>query len=310
MTKIERLDAVLKGKPVDRPPVCLWYHFGNQHMKGDKYAQIVLDWFNHYDMDFLKLMNDYFYPMPEGLEEVRDAAGLKKIRRFDVDSCDWKEQFTAIRLIARALRNKAYFIDTVFDPWQSLQRSIAGEHLPRLVKTCPRELTTALGVVADNLIEYCKRSISLGSSGIFMSVLGSADQLDRRTFLAFAKPAAMKVFKAISKLAPMNTAHLHGEKIYRKDVLDFPVSILSWEDRLKGNPSIEQMKKDWKGVVMAGIDNSKVTRVSTAWCRENVRTGLALGGKERFILANGCSIPTWLDPRALAAMVDTARQQA
>ena len=307
MTKVERVDAVLQGRTPDRPPMSMWYHFGNQHLSGEKYADIALDWFEHYDFDFLKLMNDYFYPMPDGVEEVKSASDLRRIVHFEPESCDWKEQLSAIRIVSRRLAGEAYFIDTVFDPWQSLQRSIAGEHLADLVTSAPDELKRALDVAADNLVAYCRRSLSLGSSGIFMSVLGSESQLDRRLFLEFAKPAAMKVFRAVQDLGKMNTAHIHGDRIYTDDVLDFPVSIMSWEDRSDGNPSLSEMKARWPGVVMGGIDNDRVTRVSTAFCRENVREGLRRGGKDRFILANGCSIPTWLDPRALKAMVETAK---
>ena len=35
MTKIERLDAVLQGRGADRPPLSMWYHFGNQHASGE-----------------------------------------------------------------------------------------------------------------------------------------------------------------------------------------------------------------------------------------------------------------------------------
>ena len=105
----------------------------------------------------------------------------------------------------------------------------------------------------------------------------------------------MKVFEAIKDLGRMNTAHIHGKKIYTDDVLDFPVAIMSWDYLIDGNPSLAEMKAKWPGIVMGGIDNERVTRVSTAFCRQNVREGLRLGGKSRFILANGCSTPTWLD---------------
>lgn len=308
MNKLERIDAVLEGREPDRIPICVWYHFGHQHGSGEKFAGLVLEWFRHYDLDLLKLMNDYFYPMPAGLEEIRDAAGLAKLQRFDPEESDWREQLAAIRIIARELNGEAYFIDTVFDPWQSLQRSIAGEHLVELVKRCPNELKAALDRVADNLIEYSRRSIALGSSGIFMSLLGSLNQLERSVFVDFAKPAAMKVFRAVEALAPMNIAHLHGESIYLEEVLDFPVSILSWEDRAPGNPSIAEMRRRWKGVVMAGIDHNRAAQVSTAFARENVRTGLRHGGRSRFILANGCSLPSWIDPHALKAMIETAQR--
>lgn len=307
MTKIERVDAVLQGRRPDRPPMSMWYHFGNQHAGGERFAQIELEWFEHYDFDFLKLMNDYYYPLPEGLEEVKSADDLRRVARFEPESCDWREQLVAIRLVADRLKGKAYFIDTVFDPWQSLQRGMAGEHLGDLMRTAPKELKAALDVAADNLIAYSLKALSYGAAGIFMSVLGSESQLPRDLFLEFAKPPAMKVFAAIAGKGAMNTAHIHGKRIYADDVLDFPVAILSWEDRTEGNPSLAEMKARWPGIVMGGIDNDHLTRVSPAYCRKNVREALRLGGSTRFILTNGCSSPTWMDPRAIAAMVDTAK---
>ncbi len=44
----------LAGQPVDRPPLTMWYHFGNQHAPAERTAL-----FEHYDLDLLKLMNDY-----------------------------------------------------------------------------------------------------------------------------------------------------------------------------------------------------------------------------------------------------------
>jgi uroporphyrinogen decarboxylase len=307
MTKIERLDAVLQGKEVDRPPVSLWYHFGNQHMSGDKFAQIVLDYFNYYDFDFLKLMNDYYYPMPEGTDEIKTVRDLAKIIPMDPDRSAWKEQLKAVKIIGKELKKKAYFVDTVFDPWQSLQRNVCGENLPALAKTAPRQLIKALNTAADNLINYCRRSVQNGSSGIFMSVLASKENIDRKLFLNFAKPAAMRVFQAIKTLAPMNVVHIHGDKIYFGDVLDFPVPIISWEDRVSGNPSIEEMKKRFPGVAMGGIDPNKLTRRTWAAIKEHAREGIKLGGVSRFIFAGGCSIPTWVDPGAISAMVAVAK---
>ena len=54
MHKIERVNTVLKGGEVDRPPISLWYHFGIQHSSGERFARTTLEYFNRYDLDFLK----------------------------------------------------------------------------------------------------------------------------------------------------------------------------------------------------------------------------------------------------------------
>ena len=58
MTKIERMRATLAGEPVDRPPFSVWYHFGNQHAAPEWTARAHLEFFEFYDLDLLKVMND------------------------------------------------------------------------------------------------------------------------------------------------------------------------------------------------------------------------------------------------------------
>ena len=47
MNKIERVDRVLKGEEVDRPPHSLWYKFGIHHAGGEQFARISLEFLNH-----------------------------------------------------------------------------------------------------------------------------------------------------------------------------------------------------------------------------------------------------------------------
>ena len=307
MTKIERIDTVLNGDKPDRAPVSLWYHFGSQFLSGRKFAEIVLSYYNHYDFDWLKVMNDYFYPMPKDLYELKSKKDLELLKPFDIKDSEWNEQLTALKLVRAELDGKAYFCDTIFDPYQELQRSPVGEHLPSLMNEEPDALLEALSIVTDNVIEYAKESLRSGSAGIFLSVLASSDQISRENFLKFEKPFAMRVFDAVKDQGIMNTAHIHGHNIYTEDILDFPVSVLSWEDRVTGNPSMAEMKERFKGCVMGGIDNTSMTRKTPAYLINNTREGLEMGGDSRFFIANGCSSPGHMDPFSITAIVDTAK---
>jgi len=80
MNKIERVDRVLNGEEVDRPPLSLWYHFGIHHAGGEQFARIGLEFFNHYDFDFLKVMNDYFLSAAPGSGCSKDQRGFKTHR--------------------------------------------------------------------------------------------------------------------------------------------------------------------------------------------------------------------------------------
>ncbi len=308
MDKIERVDRVLNGEEVDRPPVTLWYHFGVQHAGGEQFAKITTEYFNYYDFDYLKVMNDYFYKPPEGLDAVKTRDDLKRITHFDVNNSDWRQQFKALKYIDQQLRGKAYFIDTVFDPWQSMRRNMAGENIDALMTDEPDALLEALDIVADNLIEYCKKSLSIGTAGIFMSLPAASELISRENFLRFVKPPVMKVFEAISSLGIMNTAHIHGEDLYFEDVLDFPVDVFSWWDRGPRGPSLQWVKERIKGCVMGGINQKIVARTTREYLRNHVREAIELGGKTRFFLANGCSSDTWGYPPSMLAIVDEAKR--
>lgn len=307
MTKIERVDRSLSGNEVDRPPVSFWYHFGVQHERGERIAELSLEFLRFYDLDWLKLMNDYFYPMPAGMLELASGADLGKISRFEPRDSDWGEQLRAIEIVARELAGRVYFIDTIFDPWQVLMRNLSGEHLEELVASHPQAVLDALDVISDNIIAYCREALRLGASGVFVSTFGSREQMERSRYLTFAKPFVMKIFTAIKDDGRMHTAHVHDIGIYVDDVLDLPVPIISYEDRHPSNPPIPEMRKRFSGTIMGGLDKERVTRVTPAEAARNAEEGMRLGGKTKLLLAPGCSFPTWLYPGAAKALVDRVK---
>lgn len=301
---------VLAGEPVDRPPVSLWYHFGIQHESGERFAETTLAFFHYYDLDFLKVMNDYYYPPPQGLEEVRTRADLQRIEPLEIEKTVWKEQFKALEIISKELKGEAFFLDTVFDPWQTLKRNMAGQNMDLLMKEEPEALLAALEIITDNLIAYCMRSLQIGSWGIFLSIAGAGEILSRENFLKFVKPFSHRLLATVEPLGKMNTAHIHGEDLFWEDILDLPVQVLSWWDRGPQGPCLSHVKERFRGCVMGGIDQSKVTKSSLASLRRHVLEGIKLGGRDRFFLANGCSIDTWVYPGAVKAMLEAARAGA
>jgi uroporphyrinogen decarboxylase len=308
MNKLERVDTVLNDKEPDRPPLSLWYHFGVQHGTGEQFARLCVEYFRYYDFDFLKVMNDYFYPLPSGLDSIRASGDLRRIRTVSIDNTDWVKQLKALKIISRELQGQAYFIDTVFDPWQTIRRNMAGENMKALMDSAPNALLEALDAVADTLIDYCKQSLNIGSAGIFMSVPAASEIVTHDDFLTFVKPPAMKVLSAIASCGKMNTAHIHGANLFIDDCLDFPVQILNWWDRGPAGPPLSDIKDKIDSCVMGGIDQTIVARSTPGFLKNHVRQGRKLGGHSRFFLANGCSIDTWVYPGSIQAIVEAAQK--
>ena len=300
MNKIERVRATLNGKPVDHPPFTTWYHFGTQHASPEQTAEVHLGFFEAYDFDFLKVMNDYDYPMPEGMETMATAADLKRLAVFDVAKTPMGNQLKVLEIIAKRLKGKALFVDTLFTAWNTIRRNLVKEALPKLMADHPQELLDALKVINQNLIRYALASLDRGSAGIFFSVPASAEFITPEQYEKFMRPFDLEFLNAIKGKGEMHILHAHGEKLFFDRLLDYPVQALSWAD-LNGGPSISAMRQKTSLTLMAGMDHVKFPNMSAKIVREQVKSAVAQAGNTKFILAPGCSLPTFSYPPLIKA---------
>src|SRR5260370_30412780 len=252
MNKIERVRAALAGRPVDRAPFTVWYHFGNQHAPAERTAQVHLEFFEHYDLDLLKLMNDYDYPMPAGLEVVATAQDLGRLQPFDPTKTPFGTQLQTVELVARALRDRALFVDTVFNAWNMLKRNLVREAMPGLMAEQPKALEVALRIVNDNLIRYAQASLDRGAAGIFLSVPATAESLTPEQYERFMRPFDLAFLEAIRGRGECHVLPAHGERLYFGRLVDYPVHALSWAD-LNGGPSISEAPPRPPFTLMTGL---------------------------------------------------------
>jgi uroporphyrinogen decarboxylase len=306
MTKIERVRAALAGKPVDRPPFSIWYHFGNQHASPERTAQVHLEFFEAYDLDLLKVMNDYDYPMPEGMEVMATPEDLKRLAPFDVTRTPLGRQLKAIELIAKSLKDKALFVDTVFNAWNTLRRNLVKEAMEPLMAKHPEALEAALQIVNDNLIQYALASLERGTAGIFLAVPASAESITPAQYARFMRPFDLQLLNAIRGQGECHILHAHGERLYLDQLLDYPAHALSWAD-LNGGPSIAEARRRTPLTLMAGLDHIRFPYVSAQVIRDQVKSAMAQAGNTKFILAPGCSVATYSFSPLIKAARDAAR---
>jgi uroporphyrinogen decarboxylase len=300
MTKIERVRAALSGAEVDRPPFSVWYHFGLQHAPAERTAQTHLEFFEAYDLDWLKVMNDYSYPMPRNLETLTDPHDLKRITAFDVRQGPLGEQLEAVRLIGLGLRGKALVIDTVFNAWNTLRRNVLKEAMGPMMEEHPAELEAALDVVNDNLIRYAITSLHGGAAGIFYSVPATAESVTAEQYERFMRPFDLAFLEAIRPFGECHILHAHGNSLYLDRLLDYPVHAISWADHDPG-PPLTQMRKLTPRALVGGIDHVNFPYVSAAQIRDQVRSAVTAAGPRKLLVAPGCAIPTYSFPELIRA---------
>ena len=303
MNKIERVRAALAGAPVDHPPLTLWYHFGLQHADPERTAQAHLEFFDAYDFDWLKVMNDYSYPMPPGIETLDRADDLARIAPLDVARTPLAAQLRVLEYLVGALRDRALVVDTMFNAWNTLRRNVVKDAMTRFMREQPDALARALGAVNTTLIDYAHAALDRGAAGIFFSVPASAEFLTRDEFERFMRPYDLALLNAIHGRGEMNVLHAHGGQLFLDRLLDYPVRALSWADRDTG-PSLHAMRKKTALPLMGGLTHGNFAYASAATLRTQVRDAIDATGGRGLLLAPGCAIATYTFPELIHAVRD------
>ena len=98
----------------------------------------------------------------------------------------------------------------------------------------------------------------------------------------------------------LNILHVHGEKDLMFDqVLDYPVQVLSWSDRIAG-PSLREARVKTSKCLMGGWNEFGALSQGPEEQIEARSKGRAGANRwPQFILANGCSVPDDTDHRWL-----------
>ncbi len=307
MNKLERVRAALAGQPVDHPPFTVWYHFGLQHAPAARTAQAHLDFFEAYDLDWLKAMNDYSYPMPPGVETLATARDLAKLETLEPERTPMGEQLRAVEIMAQALRGRALVVDTLFNAWNTLRRNVVKDAIGPLMRDHPQELERALDVVNQSLIRYALASLERGAAGIFLSVPASAEFVTREQYEHFMRPFDLALLEAIRTRGEFHVLHAHGAKLYFADLLKYPCHAISWADR-EGGPTLAAARRLTTLPLVGGIAHGAFAYSSAAAIRTEIRDAVGQAGREKLLLAPGCALATYAFPELIRAARDEARR--
>ncbi|MBD3309483.1 hypothetical protein GF339_24000 [candidate division KSB3 bacterium] len=302
MNKQERVLAAVQGKPVDYVPYTMWYHFGTQFVPGDKAAEVVVAFYERFDLDFAKVMNDYAYPLPKGMDRIRNIDDWKRLEPVKPTEGGFAEQLKLLSVVAKRLKGEAFFVDTIFDPFYVAQRT-AKNLVFDLLRSHPEDFKIGLEVITESLVEYVKAVLDLGGAGIFLAVNGaSTDVLSKEEFAQFVKPYDLRVLDAVKDQGVLNITHIHGEHIMFEEILDYPVHALSWEQNYVP-PSLSDARKLTEKCFLGGIDERLPNFTPPDALEAQVESALQETNGEKFILAPGCSVP----PDMPAEQIDIIR---
>jgi uroporphyrinogen decarboxylase len=301
MNKRELFRAAVQGAAVERPPVTAWVHFLSDHLPGEETARLHQRFLEAYDWDVLKVMNDYRYPVPAGVQSFEDPESLRAFQPLGLDEPAFAEQLKCLSTLRAALGPGIALVDTMFDPYQQMLRNVGFSEAANLQKH-GKEALRALDAVGETLVRYIQAVKAQGVDALFLSIngairegfpRGSPDEVYRE----FQRPFDLRLLEAAQGM--VRILHVHGVGLEPSRVLDYPCEVISVSDRLPGNPSLAELRKMTKRCLMGGIDETKIQERTLPSLAREVDDALAQAGPRNFILAPGCTIPSFSPQRTL-----------
>ncbi len=306
MNKQQRFRAAVAGEPVDRPPVTAWVHFFSDHLDGEQVAELHRRFIAAYDWDFVKVMNDYRYPVPAGVRTLEDPAALRGYSVLGMDDPAFAQQLRCLRSLRATPAFNLPLLETVFDPYQQIMRNV-GFDQARYIVEHRREALSALAAITQTSCDYIRAAKAAGADGLFFSINGAiregfARGVSAQVHQTFQKPFDLELLSAAEGM--VRVLHVHGAGIDLQRIADYPYEVLSVSDRLDGNPSLADLRRFTGKCLMGGIDETKVQERSLPLIQQEIDDAIAQAGRDRLLLSPGCTVPSFTPKRSLAFLRD------
>jgi uroporphyrinogen decarboxylase len=312
-TKMQRFLAAVRGEPVDYPPSVAWCNFVTDAVDGKENARRQLAFYEACDWDFCKVMNDYRLSPPAGMETLDTPADMLRFAKQPMSDRIFAEQLDCLRIMRARLGPDVPLVDTLFEPFFSLLFAV-GFSKAVFIRSHPDEAARMLDALTATFVDYVAELKKIPVDGVLYAtnaciLAPSSRGISDAEFRAFHRPYDLRLLNALEGL--VRIVHAHGNPLDLGRILDYPCEVLSWSDRLAGNPSIASVRKLTGKCLMGGVDETKLQERSLPEIRAEVADALAqAGGPRNFILSPGCNVASGVALRSLASMREAARDGA
>ncbi|MBI3977756.1 MAG: uroporphyrinogen decarboxylase [Chloroflexi bacterium] len=308
MTKRERVQAALAGRPVDHLPVAFWRHWPIDDQDAAALTRATLDYQRRFDFDFIKVTPSHTYCIEdygakhayrgqpigdrEHLERaIKRSEDWDRIEPLDVRKGAYGRQLRCLRMVVEQRDPQTPVIQTMFNPL-GMARYLAGDeayivHLRRE----PKRVGRALAAMTETAAAFARAAIAEGADGIFLSTASASyEVMSEAEYNQFGRPHDLAVLAAAAG-GWLNVLHLHGQHPMFRLTADYPVHAVNWHDRTAW-PSLKEAAAIFPGALMAGVEQYTVLHFETpADVEAQVRDAIEQTGGRRLIVAAGCTYP-------------------
>ncbi len=319
MNKRERVLAALNNLPVDRPPVGFWFHFQADQGVGEACVKAHLDYYNHIDVDMVKIMCDSYFDYPNPVaKSVRSPQDWYKMQPLGPDSPFIREQVARAKAVKAGLKDDMVVIYNVFAPFSLIRFGTSDELVTRHLQEDPKAVQYALDVIARDAALLSELLIrEAGIDGIYYCVQGGEkDRMSVETYRRLIGPSDRAVLEHANRFSENNVLHCcgwAGIPNHLEDWQDYPAKAINWACFIE-DMDLTQGKAFFGGkCVLGGFDNRpggvlfSGTRGEVEAC---TRALVQKAGTTGVILGADCTLPANIDKERIGWVVEAVRSLA
>lgn len=313
MTKRERLENIISGRPVDRTPAAFWLHFPQKEKFGEAAVNAHLKLAEEMDTDLIKIMNENVFW--DGVTRIDRLDDIKHFRPYSRRDRIFQDQMELIRRIADRSQGEIPLVTTVHGLIASTFHEIGrpklysplGYLFPLFCRERPEEMKNVFRMISESLIELADCSMEAGADGIFYAVLGAERYFfEEEEFEEFVKPYEQAVYDHIRKVAPLNILHVCKTNIALERYSSLNPAIVNWAVLDNRLPLAEGRRKYFpNSVVLGGFSNHSGVLLNGTM-EEIADEARSLCGEMEgvpYIVGADCSLPTAIDRRRIRTVV-------
>lgn len=259
MTKKERLEAALQGRPLDRPPVSFWRHFAGEDAQGKRCVERHVEFYRATDLDFVKVMHDGL-TAPCSLD-VHGIEDLKAYRPGGRDNPYVRDYLERAKGVVDAVGGEVHVYANVFAPLTLLRR-FGDERLRYYVRTDEAVVRGALDALSEDLALLCQLLVrEAGCFGVFAAFQGAeVSRYSDEEFLRIVRPSDLKMLHAANEASDWNILHFCAWDEITNNLerwRDYPGRAVNWAVHVEGL-SLAEGREFFDGkAVMGGFDNRR-----------------------------------------------------
>ncbi len=308
ITKRERIQAVLAGEPVDRPPVAFWRHWPGDDQDPERLAEVTVAFHRRYDWDFAKVtpsssyvaegwgaQTTYAGTSPIGEREyvvrpVSDPSDWSSIQPLDVESSPMARQLATVRSVRAQLGADVPLLMTVFSPLSIARTLVGDDRFLAHVRLHPREVHVALEAIAVTFQRFIDAVLE-HADGVFFSTAAAAySVMSEGEYREVGLPYDLRMLEPVSA-GWFNVLHLHSPYPMMGLAQEYPVQAVNWDDR-STEPGLEEGQQLVNKTVMGCVSQwGPLLQGTPDDVRAEARGAVRACGGRGMMVTAGCTYP-------------------